>query len=530
MADSGSIKYDVVVVGGGCSGLCAAYRMKRESPNLKILVLEAKARLGGRVCGTLINAVHGKDSWDVGGQWVARSQPNVISLIEELGLETYEQDCDGKKVLVLDNGDVRHYNETGTYGLSVLAAIDVYLGIQKLESLCQMVPIDDPLQCVHAEEWDSKTIEQALNSIFWSSEGKRMLAIAVYVVFGVEASQISFFFFLYFCQQCGGIEQIVDTSRAGYCQEWKVKGGAFQIVEKLADAIGREHIKLNSPVMSITQDASMAKLCLLSGEEFCCNRMIIAIPPNFKAKIHYTPDLPGEQRNLLERMPIGHLTKIILTYSKRFWKEKNLSGEAAHWPLYIGSEAYPVCVTFDATSSQGSPALVLFVGGKRALDLGKLKEEAQRNSIINSLVLFFGDAAAHPIDMKIKDWSKEPWNGGCPVSVMAPGGLTTYGVKALREPFQRIHWAGTETAKYWSGYIDGAIQSGFRAADEVLADLCTGFIPDEGYAFDRVNEQQLVELENNENYRIAVIKYLLLFGASIVLGSFLERRLRTLWR
>ena len=50
-----------------------------------------------------------------------------------------------------------------------------------------------------------------------------MLAIAVYVVFGVEASQISFFFFLYFCQQCGGIEQIVDTSRAGYCQEWKVK-------------------------------------------------------------------------------------------------------------------------------------------------------------------------------------------------------------------------------------------------------------------------------------------------------------------
>lgn len=94
----------------------------------------------------------------------------------------------------------------------------------------------------------------------------------------------------------------------------------------------------------------------------------------------------------------------------------------------------------------------------------------------------------------------------------------------------RIHWAGTETAKYWSGYIDGAIQSGFRAADEVLADLCTGFIPDEGYAFDRVNEQQLVELENNENYRIAVIKYLLLFGASIVLGSFLERRLRTLWR
>ena len=72
-------------------------------------------------------------------------------------------------------------------------------------------------------------------------------------------------------------------------------------------------------------------------------------------------------------MPVGHLTKIIVTYSKRFWKEQGLSGESVHWPLYKGSEAYPVCLTFDATSSNDSPALVIFVGGKRAVDLSKMR-------------------------------------------------------------------------------------------------------------------------------------------------------------
>ena len=50
-----------------------------------------------------------------------------------------------------------------------------------------------------------------------------MLSVATHVAFGVEPSEISFFFFLYFCQMCGGIGQIIDTERKGYAQEWKVK-------------------------------------------------------------------------------------------------------------------------------------------------------------------------------------------------------------------------------------------------------------------------------------------------------------------
>jgi monoamine oxidase len=70
----------------------------------------------------------------------------------------------------------------------------------------------------------------------------------------------------------------------------------------------------------------------------------------------------------------------------------------------------------------------------------------------------------------VQDWADEQWTRGSPVGIAGPGVTTEYG-PALTEPVGRIHWAGTETATYWQGYMDGAVRSGERAAAEVLASL-----------------------------------------------------------
>ena len=67
----------------------------------------------------------------------------------------------------------------------------------------------------------------------------------------------------------------------------------------------------------------------------------------------------------------------------------------------------------------------------------------------------------------MQDWSDEVWNRGAPVHLLPPGALTQ-DRDAIWAPVGRIHWAGTETATYWHGYMDGAITSGRRAAQEVL--------------------------------------------------------------
>jgi monoamine oxidase len=88
--------------------------------------------------------------------------------------------------------------------------------------------------------------------------------------------------------------------------------------------------------------------------------------------------------------------------------------------------------------------------------------------VLESFARYFGEAMLKPEFYVEKSWAADPWAGGCYTGYTPPGVLLDYGT-ALREPVGRIHWAGTETATRWSGYIDGAVQSGERAAAEVIA-------------------------------------------------------------
>ena len=106
--------------------------------------------------------------------------------------------------------------------------------------------------------------------------------------------------------------------------------------------------------------------------------------------------------------------------------------------------------------------LGLAVAGFRALD-----EAGRQPAVLEALVRLFGAEAASPVDYVDHDWTAERWSRGCYVGVMPPGALTRVGT-ALRAPCGRIHFAGTETATRWVGYLDGAIEAGDRAAAEAL--------------------------------------------------------------
>jgi len=95
---------------------------------------------------------------------------------------------------------------------------------------------------------------------------------------------------------------------------------------------------------------------------------------------------------------------------------------------------------------------------------------ARRAAILACLAGYFGERAAHPTEYVEQNWAAEEYSRGCYAGYMPPGVWTAYG-PALREPLDRLHWAGTETATVWNGYMDGAVQSGQRAAEEVLVAL-----------------------------------------------------------
>ena len=94
--------------------------------------------------------------------------------------------------------------------------------------------------------------------------------------------------------------------------------------------------------------------------------------------------------------------------------------------------------------------------------------EERKKLFTDMIVNYFGPEGAKPIDYIDQDWPADPWSRGCYGPSMGPGVLTTLGT-ALRCKFGRIHWAGTETSPIWTGYIEGAVRSGERAAADVLA-------------------------------------------------------------
>lgn len=460
---------DVVVIGAGISGLSAAHELMKRRPQTKLVVLEAKNRVGGRLDSAELKTAKGTDRWDLGGQWVSRTQKAVMNLLEELDVEIYDQWSTGSKVMQGFDGIIKTYS-TSLPPLSYLALLDMWWFTYKVESLCKEVPIDDPSKCPYAVEWDGMTLESWKHQTIWTSDVKDILDAIVGIVFGATPSQMSFLYFLHYLHCAGGWSVIIDPDTKGYAQEWRIKGTAHRVTELLAARLGRERVLLNHPVTSIKQEDEHVFVSSSVGQSYKAKFVILAIPPHLAGQIEFSPRLPYNKQRLTHNMPPSHLTKFVATYATAFWRKAGLSGDMARNSSEGVCEGNPIAITFDATTNDGNPAILGFITSYAAAKWTSVKDEIKEEAILKSLKLYFGPEAEHPLDFCVKDWSKEEWNGGCPVNVMVPGAVINYG-DCLRQPFLRVHWAGTESATEWRGYMNGAVQAGHRATREVLERL-----------------------------------------------------------
>jgi monoamine oxidase len=198
------------------------------------------------------------------------------------------------------------------------------------------------------------------------------------------------------------------------------------------------------------------------------SQVIVAVPPAVAARIDYEPILEFQRDQLMQRYGQGTLTKVAAVYDRPFWRDAGLTGTAI-------DTGFPVSATFDdsppfASSSRGPGVIFGFVGGDNARAYAAMSDSARQAAVLNQYANFFGPQAQNATAFFETPWSGEQWTRGCPVGIPSNGTLLAYG-PWIRQPSGRIHWAGTETSAYWNGYMDGAVRSGERAADEVLHEL-----------------------------------------------------------
>eukprot|EP00698_Gefionella_okellyi_P008778 TRINITY_DN2195_c0_g1_i5.p2 TRINITY_DN2195_c0_g1~~TRINITY_DN2195_c0_g1_i5.p2 ORF type:complete len:528 (+),score=69.31 TRINITY_DN2195_c0_g1_i5:237-1586(+) len=368
-------------------------------------------------------------------------------------------DADGKRV-VEAAGKVATYTGLIPWTLPLSTLLNYEWVSQRLEHLCRTVPIHAPWTAKDAAYLDSITLAQWLKANAKSAVLRGCLGAMLRVLTGTEPSEVSMLWWLWFVHQAGGFMELCkDTDGA---QDASFVGGAQQLCERMASALPQP-VCLSCPVRSIEQDHDSVHVYCDGGRMFTAKYVIIAISPNLVNLITFAPALSSPRSQLMPRMVNGCTIKTALIYPSPWWRSRGYAGV-----ILAGNG--PVCYSFEAVFASEA-ALVGFIGGEQARYWSQQSLAMRRDAIAQQYAALFGTTEAlRVLDYLEQDWMKEEFTGGCYFAHTVPGTMSSY-YNAIRSPDGRLHFAGTETATEWSGYVEGALQAGERAAAEVAKRL-----------------------------------------------------------
>jgi len=397
---------DVIVVGAGLSGLIAARDVL--AAGHEPLILEADQRVGGRILTEDVEGV----PVELGAQWIGDTHHRMEALASELGVGIYPQFEDGETSYEFAGEVLREQAFNAKYA-DELSGVERVL--RKLDQMAETVPVDTPWLAPEADVWDRVTAGQWYDSQGLSRVARTLLEICTVGILAVPTVEVSLLCLLLNVAVCGVTADLLAESEG--------RGGLV--------AAGRQ--------------------------------VIVALSPALAGRIMYDPPLPGVRDQLTQRMPHASAHKMFAIYDEPFWRRDGLNGQ-------LISEVGPARMSNDSClpDEAGGPGIILaFLEGESARVAGRWPAEQRQRALRAELGRHFGQRAAEPQRIVERGWADREWIRGCYNSNLGPCGLLHFG-PALSKPIGPIKWAATETASAWSGYMEGAVEAGHRAAREAL--------------------------------------------------------------
>jgi len=436
-------KTDIVIIGAGAAGIHAAYLLSNKGQS--VTVLEASERLGGRIFSV---PIEGGGAVELGAQWLGKSkQQRLETLAKRYDAKYQSNHYEGLTTHILRKTVVKSTSKMPP--LSWFESLDVFQISLKINRLTKHINVESP--------WLSHVRLDKISFVDWVLQQAWTKSGAGYWNNLIEQSVCNNAKDLSVLEVLQNIASIGKTKTLLEADHYYFPSGLQRLFETYAKASGAKFL-INSKVLTIIQCANELHVNDENGNVFVCNKVLIAAAPQVIPNITFNPPLPDTKLSLQSSMKEGQVVKVLAVYDSPWWREKGLSG------LVFSPDASFDTVIDVSHSNLG--ILSALVTSDRCLELQKLSDV----QLTCEFVLHIGDAFGEQVQPKAfyrYRWEQDPYiRGG--YSSNRPIGAWQSGTSALSSPYGNIHFASTETATQWRGYIEGALESAERAVAEMI--------------------------------------------------------------
>ncbi|MGD9915008.1 MAG: flavin monoamine oxidase family protein [Rhizobiaceae bacterium] len=414
---------EIVIAGAGFAGLSAAAALREAGRD--VLVIEARDRVGGRVSSRL-NGLG--ERYDSGGQFLCDDMVEVVALAKRFGKTFVTTPVEGEFVVQPPMSDDE--------------AAATYRGSIAIRARQKALDPSDPaIAGLTVAAWlqrqsDAPAAKSAYRSMI---EGL-------------------------WCQALERIPlwHLADNDRRITNEESELQYFLRETMHSLAEDLARSLgpvIRLNTPLRTVEHRADGVRLAA-DGLTVEARQAVVAMPLSRSARLRFEPALPPELTRALSVWDGGGVAKLKLRYATPFWRDAGLSGMVM-WRDLHGLFA---C---DSSADDGHAALTVFVGGPLGEAWLEQGEEATTATVLEKLVAALGPRAADTVDIALDRWTGSEWDGGgygdLILDVSARDAETV-----LLAGHGPVHFASSDIAPTFPGYVEGAIAAGRAAAMRVL--------------------------------------------------------------
>jgi len=433
----------VVVAGAGLAGLSAAHDLRAMGAD--VTVIDARDRVGGRVW-TIRDGFAERQHGEAGGDLIDEEQHEIRTIAEELGL---------KLTRILRGGFA--YVRADGLGKPKIARRDASRGWMRIAK--ELQGMVRPYRLAE-QRWDSpiaaglarQSVASWLDRVN-ADEELRATAYGLRGFFLADPDELSLIAL---------IDQFAAEDGPAPGALYRLDGGNDRLATALAAPLG-DRLHLNTEVVAVSHRGRSVRVSIKNRRalsQITCDYAVLALPATTLRRIPFMPSLPAQQHDAIANLKYGRATKTLLQFSKRFWR---VPGQ----PRAFGSPL-PVGAVWDGNEEQrGAPGILALLAGGSASDAMQAIVAKEGTQGLAQALDWLGSKRAELGASRQIVWEQDPF---------ARGGYAyfdpTYdpSLRAwLARPCGRLFFAGEHTSIKWQGYMNGAVESGRRAAAEIAS-------------------------------------------------------------